>query len=170
MDCAPVHAGTFVGRVVGKNDQLWIQNDDGSEVIGVVGLKGVEGFGVTLTAAEGSWTAKGVGGSKWHGPDSWSVVDTSGTEVATLSKDGTINAAGGSVRFEARRMGSPKYSIEGLYSADRRTISKLAAGLTKKHFECEVTPALVARPDGPIVLCLAAWRTYRAILDKIQSD
>ena len=64
---------------------------------------------------------------------------------------------------------SPHYQVEGLFSANRTSLHRLAPGFTRRPFSVEVTDALIARSDATLLLLLATWCTNNHIVSKVQA-
>lgn len=169
MDYAPLQAGSLQAHSLRKPSRFVLEASDGRAVIG---FHTTEPYTASLEAADGIWTMRGVDISKWSGPESWSITDAAGTAVATLGtgrSERSMTLPAGAATWNYHAVQRPHYQVEGLFSANRTPLHRLAPGFTRRPFNVEVTDALIARSDASLLLLLASWCTNNHIVAKVRA-
>jgi len=170
MDYAPLLAGALRAHSLRKPSRLVLETADGRPVIGFT--HGSDPYSASLEAADGTWSMHGVDVSSWSGPASWSVTDARGTEVGTLGTgraERSMTLPAGPATWSYHAIHSPHYQVDGLFSANRTALHRLAPGITRRPFSVEVTDALIARSDASLLLLLATSCTNNHIVSKVQA-
>ena len=171
----PMRAGRFVARRTRVDGRRVVVIETAAGIVGSIGpllLPSPTGrgdsvaLGVVLTTAAGVWSLPIVPGAKGVRV----VLDASGQEVARVDRlsrtTSALHLRSGTLTW-INSVFRPQYEVEGGFTANRRVVHKLVPGFSGRPFTGEITPLLAERPDGALVVMLAAWCTAERIQMKV---